>query len=315
MAPTARTPVAAVGGVDFLSQTSTLYTGSFTLPAGRYALFFETLLQQPKEGARFTNPRLGVELTAYNLDKPGAEPAKQFLSMGSKAHESFAPSVDGKGLEPIVGGSGSVTSKSNWNLFRDSMYNAGLDNVAVNDLSVLDGLWVETAQEPEPEERAGFKTATGEVDAAPKAAGKIPVVIAILDGGKPWEGGGGIPDAPAPAKVTKMQPKPATTAAKPAPGRPAPAPAAAAGGDSDDAEAVKMAAVNAIGTVLSDERYVKGCPKLILKTGVFKAVEETEGKPMAQAVASAFFANDAQIKGILEEIGYTLNGNKVEAAQ
>lgn len=311
MAPTAR-QAAPPAGVDFLSMASPLYTGSFTLPAGNWALFFETRLQQPKEGGRFNNPRLGVNLTCYNLDKPGSDPAEQFLSMGSKAHEAFAPSANGKGLEPIVGGSGTITNKSNWSLFKDSLYNAGLDSgVAVNDLSVLDGIWVVTAQEPEPEERKGFATATGEVEAGGnKVPGKIPVVVSIIEGGKPWEGGGGVPEAEAPkAKVQPGKPAPKAPPARVA------APPVAAAADAEDEDAVKAAAVNAIGTILADARYAKGCPKLILKTGVFKAVEASEGKAMAQAVASAFFASDDQTSALLGEIGYVLAGTTVKAQE
>lgn len=314
-------PVTTVApeGVDFLSRVSPLYTGSFTLPAGDWAIWFDLMLQQPKEGSNFNRQRLGVRLSCYPLDKPGAEPTEQFLSMGSKAHESFLPSENGKSLVPVVGGPGTMTNKSNWNLFRDSMYNAGLpDGVMSNDLTVIDGIWLTTAQEAEPEERKGFGgTETGEVaQTANRAGGKIPVAIAIIEGGMPWEGGGGLPEAkPATRPGPKPTPAPSarpTPAARPAPARPA-AVAAPPPADTGDEDAVTTAAVNAVGAMLGEEKYANGIPKLILKTGVFKAIEKSEGKEMAQAVAEAYFKTDDLMVSLLEQIGYTLAGTTVKA--
>lgn len=319
-----RKPAAApvVEGVDFLSRNSPLYTGSFVLPAGDWAVWFDLILQQPKEGGRFNNPRLGVRLSCINLDKPNPEaPVEQFLSMGSKAHESFMPSEDGKSLVPIVGGPGTLTNKSNWNLFRDSLYNAGLDDgIMTNDFSLLDGIWLTTGQEAEPEERKGFGgSETGEVaqSGGNKGNGKIPVVIAIIEGGKPWEGGGGLPaEAAAPAKpAARPGVKAAAPAAKPAPAaRPAStrAPVAAPAADAGDEDAVTAAAVNAVGVILADEKYTNGVPKLILKTGVFKAVEKSDGKEMAQAVTEAYFKTDEAMVGLLDQIEYQLVGTTVK---
>lgn len=315
------TPPPAAEGVDFGSRQSSLYTGGFTLPAGDWAVWFDLMLQQPRAGSTYTNPRLGVRLSCYPLDKPNSEPTEQFLSMGSKAHESFMPSESGKSLVPIVGGPGNLTNKSNWNLFRDSLYNAGLpEGIFSNDLSVLDGIWVTTAQEAEPEERKSFGGAeTGEVaQQNNKVPGKIPVVIAIIEGGMPWDGGGGIPEAP------KAVAKPGPRAVAPPAGRPAPAPATrpapsrpaaaapAESADAGDADAITAAAVNAIGTVLGDERYANGCPKLILKTSVFKLIEKSDGKDMAQAVTNAYFATDAAMAGLLGQINYKLEGTTVK---
>ena len=320
--PSRKPAAPATEGVDFLSRNSPLYTGSFVLPAGDWAVWFDVILQQPKEGARFNQPRLGVRLSCINLDKPNPEaPVEQFLSFGSKAHESFMPSEDGKGIVPIVGGPGTLTNKSNWNLFRDSLYNAGLDDgILTNDFSVLDGIWLTTGQEAEPEERKGFGgSETGEVaqQGGNRGNGKIPVVIAIIEGGKPWEGGGGMPaEAPAtPKAATRPAPKAAaapaarpTTAARPAPRAPVAAPAADAG----DEDAVTAAAVNAVGVILADEKYANGVPKLILKTGVFKAIEKSDGKEMAQAVTEAYFKTDEAMVGLLDQIEYQLVGTTVK---
>lgn len=310
--PARKVAAPASSGVDFGSLASPIYTGGFVLPEGRYALFFDVILQQPREGSTFNKVRLGVDISAVPLDKPDAEPFKQFLSMGSKAHESFAPSEDGKGLTPIVGGPGNLTTKSNWNLFRDSMYNAGLPvGVFTDSLTTLDGIWVQTGLMAEPEERKGYAASnTGEAQQEQRSGNnKIPVVVEILDGGKPWEGTGGMPDAPAAPAKKAAAPKAAPAAVRTAPKA---APAAAPAGDAGDEEAVKMAAVNAIGGVLSDAKYAATCPRLILKTGVFKAVTETDGKEMAQAVTNAFFTDDDSLTALLGEIGYTLVGNAVK---
>lgn len=314
-----------VEGVDFLSRASSLYTGSFTLPAGDWAIWFDLMLQQPKEGSTYSNPRLGVRLSCVALDRPDDTPVEQFLSMGRKAHESFMPSEDGKSLVPVVGGQGNLTNKSNWSLFRDSLYNAGLDEgIISNDFSVLDGIWVTTSQEAEPEERKTFGGAeTGEVQQANRGNGKIPVVIAIIEGGKPWEGGGGMPAAaPAAPAAPKGRPAPARAAApapKAAPARTAPARAAAPApaaveAEAGDSEDVTTVAVSALGEVLGEERYAAGIPKLILKTSVFKLIEKGSGKEMANAVTEAYFKTDALMVGLLEQIGYTLVGTTVKPA-
>lgn len=319
MAPIARRPApvaAASEGVDFLSRTSSLYSGSFVLPAGDWAIWFDLMLQQPKENSSYSNPRLGVRLSCVPLDRPNAEPTEQFLSMGRKAHESFLPSENGKSLVPVIGGPGTLTNKSNWNLFRDSMYNAGLpEGIMSNDLSVLDGIWVTTAQEAEPEERKGFGGAeTGEVQQQNRGTGKIPVVIAIIEGGAPWEGGGGLPEATAPKAAVRPGPKAAAApVARPA-AKPAPVRAAAAPAEAVDEDAVTTAAVNAVGAILGEEKYAAGIPKLILKTSVFKAIEKSDGKEMASAVTEAYFKTDELMAGLLEQIGYTLAGTTVKPA-
>lgn len=313
MAPTRRPATPTPAGVDFGSMHSPIYSGSFVLPEGDYALFFETKMQQPKGGTNY-KARLGVMVLAYPLDKPGVEPVEQFLSMGSKAAESFQPSENGKGLTLVVGGPGTLPTSSNWNLFRDSLYNSRLPvGIFSDSLETLDGIWVHTTQVPEPEDRKSFASsqATSEVE-QPKRQGssKIPVVTEILDGGKPWEGGGGIPEA-APAAALKAGPW--AVAPKVAPARPVPArqAAAASAGDED----TKDVAVNAIVGVLTDAKYANGCPKLILKTSVFKAIEASNGKEMAQAVASEFFpnGNDAPLSDLLDEIDYQLAGTTVKA--
>lgn len=293
-------------GVDFLALHSAVYSGRFVLPEGQYALFFETTLQQPKEGSAFTKERLGVKVLAYPLDKPGAEPMEQFYSMGSKAHLSFLPSDDAKGLQPVVGGPGTITNKSNWFVFFRELYNAGLpEDLATNDLSILDGIWVQTGQIPEPEERSSFQSDTAEVQTQTnRTPGKIAVVTEILDGGKPWEGGGGMPEAKgkkaAPATKAKVAPKAAVVE------------------DEEEAEetteegddAVRDAAINAVAEILGESP--KGVPKLILKTKAARVIQEKNDKATSEAAIKKFFANDAALADFLGQLDYVISGTQVK---
>jgi hypothetical protein len=106
MSPVVRKPVAAppVEGVNFgqLAQ----YAGGFTLPEGDYALEFNVIMHQAtdKNGVAKGDARLGVMIDAHPL--AGGEVFQQFMSMGSKAAQSFAPNPDtGKGVVAIPGGS------------------------------------------------------------------------------------------------------------------------------------------------------------------------------------------------------------------
>lgn len=323
-------PAASGGSVDFLSPESQIYVGGFTLPEGRYAVLFNTKLNQPKDGAKFKLPRLGVELTCSPIEEDGSRTGAdmtQFLSMGTYAHKAFMPSEDGKGLEAIPGGAGTLTNKSNWALFRDSLLSAGVDpGILSGDFSVLDGIWVETGQEAEPEERKSFKrnAATGdETEAAEAGAdenrtdenrtgGKIPVVVAIVEGGKPWEGGGGIPEGrvAAPAKVAPkaaVKPVAGKVAPKVAP-KPAPKPAAPAADEGDPSEAAMAAA----GEVLGQARYEKSIPRLVFKTQVLTYVKENFGAEMEEAVKDAYFASDEGLAELLTACDRQLVGTAIK---
>lgn len=327
---TKKAPIApsSGGSVDFLSPESPIYVGGFTLPEGTYAVLFQTMLNQPKETSTFKQPRLGVQLTCTPIEvndgvatRTGPD-VQQFLSMGSSAHKAFMPSEDGKGLEPIPGGSGSLTNKSNWALFRDSLLSAGVDpGVVSSDLSTLDGIWVETGQEAEPEERKGFKrnAKTGDetepVDAPPESRGngKIPVVVSVVEGGKPWEGGGGIPEAeetpakPAPKVAPKAVAKPIAgkVAPKVAPkvvAKPAPA------DEGDPAEAAQAAAAE----VLGQERYAKSIPRLVFKTQVLTYVKENYGEEMEGAVKETYFDLDEGLAELLAACDRQLVGTAIK---
>lgn len=307
--PAPPTPVEGVnfGSLDF-------YSGGFQLPEGDYALEFEVVMNQAtdKNGTPKGPMRLGVMLTAHSLTTIGP-PQQQFISMGSKAHESFAPNPDtGKGLVAVPGGAGSTANnKTNWYFFLKSMYDTGLpEGTLTNDFTVIDGVWVHTQNVPEPEDRKGFGSAqTGEVEQE-RRNGLMTVVGQILDGGKPWEGGGGIPVEGAPAVAPKAGPKAvARPAARPAVRAAAPAPVveeAAPAGDED----VLTAAVNGATAVL--EKSPNGCTKLLMRTGTFKAVQTAAGDDMAQAVIETFFGSDAALNTVLNTLGYAVVGASVK---
>ncbi len=158
---------------------------------------------------------------------------------------------------------------------------------------------------PEPEERKGFqnKAATGEAAQEERRAGTVAVVSEILDEGKPWEGTGGIPEA-APAKPAAKVNGKVQTIKKPA----APPPVEEAAGDED----IQTAAINGISTVL--EKNPNGCPKLVLRTGTFKAVKDSAGDDMANAVLEAFFGDDATLTALLGQVGYTISAGAIKPA-
>jgi hypothetical protein len=317
MPPVVRRPAAPVAapvaaGPNFLDLS--FYSGGFLLPPGRYAMEHNVVLHAftDKNGNQRGDAKLGVMLTAYPLD--GGDPIQQFESMGTKAHLSFMPNETGKGVIPVPGGPGTLTNKANWFYYLESMYNTGLpQGVVTNDLSVIDGVWVVTDNILEPEDRKGFAS-TGEIEQANTGPKKMPVVVEIIDGGKPWEGGGGFPEAGKAVAAPAAAPKAAATrpAARPAAAAAPPAPAAAA---SVDGDAIYTAAVNGIASVLTKAQNAKGMVKLMLKTGTFKAVTDAESNAVAQQVIDAYFgADESALTGILNELGFTVNGTRVEPA-
>lgn len=305
-APIRRAPTAApppVEGINFGALNA--YSGGFTLPEGDYALEFEACMETLTEKQSNRQPRLGVLITAHPLD--GGEAVPQFLSMGGKAHLSFAPNPDtGKGFVQIPGGAGaSLNNKTNWFIFLKSLYDSGMpEGTLINDFTAIDGVWVHTQQIPEPEDRKGFGGAkTGEMEEQ-RTPGMIPVVTEIKEGGKPWEGTGGIGVAPAPVKAG---PK---AVAKPGAKKAAPAPVVEAAEVTD--ETILDAAVQGITAVL--EKSPAGCTRLLLRTQTFTAVQKAAGDDMAQAVIDTFFGSDAALNGPLAQLGYTVVGSSIKPA-
>lgn len=293
------------------------YSGGFDIPEGNYALSYEVAMERPHAGSKgnFT-ARLGVYINFYPLE--GGEAQQKFVSLGTKAHLSWAPNETGTGIVPIPGGGGqSPSNKSNWFIHLESLYNSGMpEGVYDNDSSVLNGIWAHIQSIEEPEERKSFGAKTGEAEAEDvRKGGKIPVVTEILEGGKPWEGTGGVPEegaavaaAPAPKAAVKTAAKVTPLKAKVAPVAP---PVVEETADATDADAVGAAAVSGITALL--EKNLKGLPKLQLRTGVFKVLNESAGPEMATAVLDTYFASDEALNSVLGPMGYVSAGGQVKA--
>lgn len=322
VAPIRRAAAAAppVEGVNFGDLS--LYVAGGGLPEGDYALEFTVEMYQAltKENVARGPQRLGAMVKAHSLSEPGAEPRTQFYSFGSSADKSFAPNPDtGKGVVAVPGGPATTLNNStNWAILLKSLYDCGLPvGIFTNDFSVLDGIHVHMTNVPEPEERKGFQSKTGDA-AEERKAGTIAIVTEIKEDGKPWEGTGGIPDASAPKPAARGAARPTPVAQRTAaPKATSPkavakvAPAPVAAPTDDD---VATAAQNGIATVLEKADNANGCTKLLLRTGSFKAIDASEGKEMASAVLETYFDSDEHLNLVLEPMGYVSAGGKISVA-
>lgn len=314
--PGAPAPVAVVDNRVMFGEDSFYTAGGGAIPEGKYILYHDAVVHQYKkqDGTPVGPEFLAIRVTAYALDDPEAEPKVGYYSMGGKALKSFVPNMDdeGKSLVAVPGGPATTLNEmSNWAIYRKSLLDSGMpQGTFTNDLRAIDGVWGHIVNIPEPEGRKGFAGAsTGDATPEPRKNQQIAVVSEILDGGAPWDGGGGMPEAApkAPAKVAgKIAPKPAPI--RPAP-RTAPAPAPVmeevAATDDDLLSAAQVAA----GTVI--EGSPEGVAKLVLKTGVFKAATKTNGAEVAQAILDMYFTSDDAINALLADLGYTIKGPRV----
>lgn len=289
-----------------------MYVAGGGIPEGKYALMHQVVYEPETDKYKPTVKRIGVLLSAYPLE--GGEPKTKFLGMGS-AHESFVPNPDtGKGLVPKEGGKGSVTisQSCNWALYLKSLYDAGLPpGMFTNDVSVIDGIWAHLVNEPEPADRQTFRsrqTATAEVaqEEKPRQPGTYPKVLVLLEGGLPWEGGGGIPEAKAEKPNGKAT---AAAPAKAAPKAPArPAPVAPTSGPTE--EELMDLALQGVSSVL--EKNPDGVARLMLQTGTFRKAKELSDDATASAVIDLVFKDDNRLAALLADVGYQVNkANKI----
>jgi len=287
-----------------------MYVAGGGLPEGDYCMMelgVEMYQAQNERGELKGPSRLGVMITFQSLTDLDEKERKQFYSMGTSAHKSFTPNPEnGKGIVAIPGGLGmTLSNQTNWMYFLKSLTDCGLPKgIFTNDISVLEGTWVHISNVPEPEERKGFASSaqTGEAAAEIRRPGTIAVVSEIKEDGKPWEEGGGIPGGSPPKASTRSTGVTAsrTAALSRAKAAPQPAPDELAGD-----EAILESAKSGASVVLA--KSPKGCAKLILKTGVFKAVNDADGTEMAQAVIDSYFTTDDDLSGLLGEIGFSLS--------
>lgn len=304
MAPVRRAAPTAkpTGGTGFGALG--FYFGGSILPEGDYAMEFNVIMHQgtKQDGSPAGPARLGVMITAHPLS--GGDPSDQFLSMGTKASESFAPDPEtGKSLVAVAGGPGlNPNNKTNWFYFLKSLYDCGLpEGIFENDLTTIDGIHVHTQNIPEPEDRKSFGARTGEAGAEERRGGGLmPVVSEIKEDGKPWEGTGGLPSAkPAGKKAAPVAARaPVRAAAKAAP---------VAAVENEDVEA---SALNAVAAVL--EKSPNGCTKVALRTGTFKSLNDTAGDEMAQAVLDTYFGSDDTLNALVNQLEYSVQGVMVK---
>jgi hypothetical protein len=291
------------------------YSAGGGLPEGDYCLNNVHIKMHQSidpQGVKRGDARLSVMITFIPLTGDGDEVEKAY-SLGSKAHLSWVPRADGKGIEPVVGGPGTPPNNgTNWALFVKSLLDSGMpEDVLKDDVSALSGTWVHMQNVPEPEERKGFaQAATGEAgqDTRPKT---VAIVSEIKENGKPWEGTGGVPagnlgkgtarnvDTASLGKANGSPATPKGAVAKPV-----------TTSSPSEGEDPLEAAQAAITEVL--EKKPEGMNKLMLKTSTFKVVNENFGQDMAQKVTNEVFGNEKALGAVLGAIGYRLDGANVK---
>jgi len=302
------------------------YGGSLIMPEGLYAVEWNTQMFQPtkKTGEAVGQPFLAVMMTCTPINEDGSrregDVQEHPLSMGQRAKEGWAPSGDGKSIVQIPGTSVTLNDLTNWGIMLKSLYDTGLPrDIFTNSLSSLDGIWLRTQNIPEPESRKELKAKAATGEQAPQEGqepkrvyqNKTVVSVEILEGGKPWEGGGGIPEGEAetPAPKTAAR-KPATA---PAAGRKPVAPPPPPPEEESQEEDVEAIAQSAIADVLGLEKNANGCPKVALRAGVFQNVNEKHGEEMAGAVIATFFdAGDPALNKVLGPLGYLVKAGQIK---
>lgn len=324
-APVAKNYV-SFGSLDF-------YSGSRQIPEGDYAVEFNWQNFQPKkqDGTPAGASRLVVMASHYNL--LGGAPIEFPLGVGEKTHESFQPDPDNpKCLLAVPGGPGqSISKMSNWAIYLNSLYfpvsepEAGMpQGILDNDFSVIDGIHLHVKMEPEPEMRKNMpKSATAELQGEErKGNGLVPMVMQILEGGRPWEGGGGFPEEGVPAAAPVAAPvrrapaaparpvaaAPAKPAAK-APARPAaaaPAPVAASGVDENLLASATMAAADVLAA------NPTGLERAAFRMELFKILQKGAGGPAeANAIVKPLFASDAALNQLTQPLGFTADSGNI----
>lgn len=321
MAITPRRPAAAaVQKVKFLDMNAYSGGGNFDLPEGNYVVFFDFRFHAyTKADGTKGAENLGTMLTCYPLlpDFSGVgEPVEHFLSLGRKAKDSVMPNADdgGKSLVALPNGTGTLSRNTNSQLFFKSMLDAGMPEelASVDDLTAIDGVWVSTKNILEPEERKSYgnRAGTGEVEEQPRntTPQKIPTVVEILEGGAPWDGGGGLPEeAP---KKGKPAARPAAAPARPTARKPAPEPEPEP--EDDDAEGMADAIRDALGAVLSQKKNEKGMTRVMLRMDAFKEIKKAAGDDGQQALAAMFEDEPEKVESLLGELGYKMVGANVK---
>ncbi len=304
-----------------------MYSGGAFIPEGQYIVVHNVVIHQPtkKDGTAAGKSNLGVMVDFYPMANPTEEAKLQkFYSMGQKADESFAPNPEtGKGIIPIPGAKGSTLNDStNWMMYLHHFYQSGLpEGVFTNDISVLDGAWIYLKLVDEPESRKNMQSNMREV-AEERKIQKVPVVSEILEGGEPWNGGGGFSAAPAtPAPVAArpvvVAPKAAAkpvVATRPVASRvaTAPAPPPVAVNGTADSEDLRAIAIKHVGDVIGTKP--NGLPRIMLRTETLNRIAKDKGEDMANQVIATYFEAEgaALLASLVGELGYQVAGPTIK---
>jgi hypothetical protein len=282
---TVAVPMFALGGDESYTQGS-------GFPEGDYTWNDLSILIHSGFGDVKGPERLGVMITM--TDDQETE-RKQFYSFGTNANKSFAPHESGKGIVPIPGGpKTTLPLGTNWAILRQSLIDCDPEvrTVFINDVSVFEGLKCHMQSIPEPEERAGFTSKTGDVETT-RTRGTIAVVSLIHE--KPWE-------ETAPAKpATKVVGKPAA--------KKEPEPEV----ETEEDEATRTAAIGGLATAL--EKCTKvGMAKASVKTAAAKAVLKMYDADMMTAVTETYYSDEEQLAALIAEVGFVVAGPMVKPA-
>lgn len=303
MATTSRSrvvPPSAPEAVNFGDLS--LYSSGAIVPEGNYIISYKIQMHDGF-GTEKGPLRLGVMADFIPLDDVSAKPKQLFYSMGTNADKSFAPNPDtGKGLVVIPNGTPFHWNDStNWAIHLKSLYDSGLPpGVFTNDLTVIDGVWAHVVQIDPPDSRKNMQSNTAEVaTAVNRPPGKITVVSEVLDGGAPWEGGGGVPKTGKVVAKAAVKPGPVPVVAA--------APAPVATNDED----IVTAALTGLSTVF--EKNPDGMMKIKVNTDTYAAVKDKFGEQMASDVTT-FLKDGDNLATLLGELGYKVAGIKVVPA-
>jgi hypothetical protein len=330
-----------VGGARVSLLKAETYIGSnFDLPPGSYALFFDVRIHAyTKANNTKGMDMLGVMMTCFPL--AGGDPHHMFLGLGKKAIGAYMPdpntpawnSEGSTGLVPVAGAAAvNLSDMTNWGQFFKSLRDCcELPPEANDDLSIMDGIWVDTQNVVEPETRKNLKAKTAvvegqqEEDRGPKM---IPNVVRVHDDGMPWLGGGGMPEAASapvaapPKAVAKTALKPtAAKATRPAPVAappPEPEPAAAEETATEGApEGVDpdlwQAAVDGMASALGEPKLANGATKTLVRMSTVKAVTKVHGEDMAAQVIATFFdQGDEWMNLVANVLGYGVQGTFIK---
>lgn len=272
------------------------YAGGFSIPEGNYVVNHEGMLYKPEKSEG--EARLGVMVTFSPAD--GGEDKTKFFSMGSNAKKAFMvdPDSDGKCFMEVPGseGTGNLPDSTNWSLYLQSIYNAGMpEDHFVASLEAIDGITVHIQEVPEPKGRASFAKNTGDAEEGPRRENKVPIVTEVLVA--PW-----IEEEEKPKKGAAPAAKPTLVKGK----------AKAEVVEEEEEEAEEEGDVDiadAATSIVTDLLTASpdGLAKLKIRTGVLSAAKKKHDEETADKIIAHLFQTKDGLDKALAAVGYKLN--------